>query len=262
MDLEVYKHWKWFQTDVCSSWVWRCIGMLSEVFHTNSSYEHAGSDPEVFWLQPVMASVQPELDRIIYHLYAWSNFPHPVQFHFSKEDMDHIYIYCTKPIWMACQGLMTRLVWNQAGVQESLGPVSGRMQPVHYTSFPLSDSVAINHRCPGWYYAKPTQIRFSSGWLCQVLAKQIRSRSKLVCKNHPAIASEPIQIRCELDPACLLSLLALPLQLQWLFTIWPCPGVVNLAHCPDITVRLAGHKTPTYLLTYHLPHLLLFLLNT
>ena len=129
------------------------------------------------------------------------------------------------------------------------------------TSFPLSDSVAINHRCPGWYYAKPTQIRFSSGWLCQVLAKQIRSRRKLVCKNHLAIASELIQIRCELDPACLLSLLALPLQLQWPFTIWPCPGVVNLAHCPDITVRLAGHKTPTYLLTYHLPHLLLFLLN-
>ena len=51
-----------------------------------------------------------------------------------------------------------------------------------------------------------------------------------------AIASELIQIRCELDPACLLSLLALPLQLQWPFTIWPCPGVVNLVHCPDITV--------------------------
>ena len=49
--------------------------------------KHARSDPEAFWLRPVMASVQPELGRIVY---AGSDFLHPFQLHFSKEGMDHI----------------------------------------------------------------------------------------------------------------------------------------------------------------------------
>ena len=51
--------------------------------------KHAGSDPEAFWLRPVMtvtASVQPELGRIVYD---GSDFPHPFQFRFPKERMDH-----------------------------------------------------------------------------------------------------------------------------------------------------------------------------
>ena len=51
--------------------------------------KHDGSDPEAFWLQPVMAikaSVQPESGRIVY---AGSDFQHPFQFHFSKEGMGH-----------------------------------------------------------------------------------------------------------------------------------------------------------------------------
>ena len=37
------------------------------------------------------------------------------------------------PIWMAWSGFgQTRLVWKQAGVQESSGPVSGRTQPARY----------------------------------------------------------------------------------------------------------------------------------
>ena len=47
-------------------------------------------DSEAFWLQPVMAilaSVQPELGLTIY---TGSNFPHPIQFRFSKEGLDHI----------------------------------------------------------------------------------------------------------------------------------------------------------------------------
>ena len=37
------------------------------------------------------------------------------------------------PIWMAWPWFgQTQLVWKQAGVQESPGPVSGRMQPVRY----------------------------------------------------------------------------------------------------------------------------------
>ena len=44
------------------------------------------------------------------------------------------------PIWMVWSGFgQTHLVWKQAGVQESLGPVSGRIQPARYqfTSFRL-----------------------------------------------------------------------------------------------------------------------------
>ena len=37
------------------------------------------------------------------------------------------------PIWMAWSGFgQTHLVWKQAGVQESSGPVSGRTQPARY----------------------------------------------------------------------------------------------------------------------------------
>ena len=37
------------------------------------------------------------------------------------------------PIWMAWSEFsLTHLVWKQAGVQESLGLVSGRTQPAHY----------------------------------------------------------------------------------------------------------------------------------
>ena len=51
--------------------------------------KHAGSDPEAFWLQPVMAimaSVQPELGWIVH---AGSKFLHPFQFRFSKESMGY-----------------------------------------------------------------------------------------------------------------------------------------------------------------------------
>ena len=54
------------------------------------------------------------------------------------------------------------------------------------TSFPLSDLVLFFRRRPGKYCAKPARIQFNSGWLCQVLGKWIQSRSKPMCKNHPA----------------------------------------------------------------------------
>ena len=59
----------------------------------NCPSKHAGSDPEAFWLRPVMAvmavtaSVQLESARMVY---ARSYFPHQFQFHFSKESIDHI----------------------------------------------------------------------------------------------------------------------------------------------------------------------------
>ena len=52
--------------------------------------KYVGSDPEAFWLRPVMAitaSVQTESGRIVY---VGSDFPHPFQFRFvSKEGMGH-----------------------------------------------------------------------------------------------------------------------------------------------------------------------------
>jgi len=52
--------------------------------------KNAGSDPEAFWLRPVvaiMASVRPESGRMVY---AGSDFPYPFQPCFSKEGMSHI----------------------------------------------------------------------------------------------------------------------------------------------------------------------------
>ena len=77
----------------------------------------------------ITASVQPVSGRIVY---AGSDFLHPFQYRFPKKawiirrtDPD--------PIWMACAGFgQTHLDWKQAGVQESLGPVSGRTQPARY----------------------------------------------------------------------------------------------------------------------------------
>ena len=65
----------------------------TSVFQQNTHFipsKHARSNPEAFWLWPVMAitaSMQPELGRIVY---ARSDFSHPFQLHFSKEGMDHI----------------------------------------------------------------------------------------------------------------------------------------------------------------------------
>ena len=112
--------------------------------------KHAGSDPEAFWLWPVMAitaSVQPESGRIVY---AESNFPHPFQFRYSKEGMDHVVQNrpgseldglvkgLAKRIWSGskpvCRNHLARF-W------------AGRNRPA--TSFPSSDSVPSFHRRPG-----------------------------------------------------------------------------------------------------------------
>ena len=91
--------------------------------------KHAGSDPETFRLQPVMAftaRMQPESAWIVY---AWSDFrsifPKKAWIILCKTDPD--------PIWMACSRFdQTHLVWKLAGVQESSGPVSGRTQLACY----------------------------------------------------------------------------------------------------------------------------------
>ena len=97
--------------------------------------KHARSDPEAFWLRPVMAitaRVQPESGQIVY---AGSDFPHPLQLRFFPKKA---WIMLCKtdpyPIWMAWSGFgQTHLVSReQAGVQESSRPVSGRTQPARY----------------------------------------------------------------------------------------------------------------------------------
>ena len=114
---------------------------------------------------------------------------HQIRFGSSKEDMDY-----TVQNWPGSDldGLV-RISPNASGLEASrcagiIGPGSGKRQPAA-TSFQLSDATAFFHRRPGSYFTKPARIRYSSGssgGLCQVWAKRIRSGSKPVGKNHRA----------------------------------------------------------------------------
>ena len=104
-----------------------------------------------------------------------SIFPKKTWIILCKTDLD--------PIWMAQSGFgQTRLVWKQAGVQESAGPVSGRTQqsplPVSHfeTRFRSSTDVPENI----------VQNQPGSDLFLADCAKRIRSGSKPVCRKHPA----------------------------------------------------------------------------
>ena len=87
-------------------------------------------------------------------------------------------------IWAAWPGFgQMDLIQKQASVQESSGLVLAECYGPA-TSFPLSDSGPFFHRWPRSHCTKLPWIWFGSGWLYQISAKQIRSRSNLVCKNH------------------------------------------------------------------------------
>ena len=99
--------------------------------------KHAGSNPEVFWLQPVMvimASVQPEAGQVVY---ARSNFPYPFQFHFSREGIyiSNYHIVQNQP-GSDLDGLVR--IWPNSSAPEAswctrfIRPGSGRVQPAHY----------------------------------------------------------------------------------------------------------------------------------
>ena len=101
--------------------------------------KHAGSDPEAFWLWPVMtitASVQPASARMVY---ARSDFPHPFMFRFSKEGMES---YCTKPTrvrsgWPGQN--LAKHIWSGSKPvcrNHRARFLAGRNRPA--TSFPLS----------------------------------------------------------------------------------------------------------------------------
>ena len=226
--------------------------------------KHAGSDPEAFYLRPVMAvtaSVQPELGRIVY---ASSSFPYPIQVCvlFPKEGMDHIVQYqpgsdlhglvrvwpnasgleasrCTGIIgpgfWQdatgplpvshfqtglrSCTDSPNHVVLNQPGSDLVLddcvrfwpngsGPEASRCARIigpgfwqNATSPPPESHFQTRffYSRPGLHCAKPARIRFYYGWLCQVLAKRIRSgrepvRVQQLSGPLLANASEPSQI--------------------------------------------------------------------
>ena len=95
------------------------------------SSNHAGSEPEAFWLRPVMditASVQPESGRIVYN-YAGSDFTASDWVPFFQRRPRS---YCVKPArirsgWPGHVSGQTYPVRKQAGEQESSSPVCGRM---------------------------------------------------------------------------------------------------------------------------------------
>ena len=99
--------------------------------------------------------------------------------------------------WLNASGLEAG--WCARIIRPGSGPASPR--PVsHFQAW-----VAFFHRWPGSYCAKPALIQFSSGWLCQVLAKRIWSRSKLVCKRIIGARWGPMLLSPSgLDPACFL----------------------------------------------------------
>ena len=105
-----------------------------------------------------------------------SVFPKKAWITLCKTDQD--------PIWMAWSRFgQTHLVWKQACLQESSGPVSSRTQPARY-QFPTFRLGSVLPQTSQIIVCKTS--RFSSGCLCQLLAKRIWSGRKPVCKNHPA----------------------------------------------------------------------------
>ena len=100
--------------------------------------------------------------------------------------------YCTKPTQIRsgwpCQCLV-KCIWSVSKpvcTNHQARFLARRNRPT--TSFPFQAWLQWSTcRRPSWYCQKPAWIWLSSGWMCQVLAKQIRPRSKPVCKNHPAL---------------------------------------------------------------------------
>ena len=142
--------------------------------------KHAGSDPETFWLRPVMAitaSVQPESGRIVY---AGPDFPHPFQLRFSKEGMDHIAqnrsesdldglvrVWPNKPGLEAsrCVGIICHGFW-----QDATGPLPvSHFQTRFRSSTDVPDNITENQPGSDLVLAR----------LCQVLAKRIPTNSRL-----------------------------------------------------------------------------------
>ena len=127
----------------------------------------------------ITVSVQPGSGQIIY-AWVW------LWVCFSKEGPDHIVQNCPRS---NLDGLV-RFWPNVSCLQASqcariISPSSGRTQLAHY-QFPTFTQLRSSTDSPDHIVQNPAWLHISSGWLCQVLAKQMQSRSKPVCKNHLA----------------------------------------------------------------------------
>ena len=110
-------------------------------------------------------------------------------------------------IWVAWSGFgQTHLVWKKASVQESPGPVSGRMKMARYQfpTFTLGCVLPQTFQIilyktsvdPIWFWQTVSGL----GWMDPVRKQaSVQDSSGLFLAN----AFKRIQIRCESDPACL-----------------------------------------------------------
>ena len=123
------------------------------------------------------------------HNYARSGFPHPF---FQRRHGS----YCAKPtrIWSGwpwpgsdLDGLVR--VWQNTSSLEASQRCAGIIWPGFWQN--ATGPLPVSHFQTRFYSSTDVRdniarIRFSSGRLCQVLAKRIRSGTKPVSKNHPA----------------------------------------------------------------------------
>ena len=137
----------------------------------------------------ITASIQPKLGWIVY---AGSIFLHPIQFHFSKEGLNH-FVQNRPGSWL--DGLV-RFWPNRSGLEASPNHLAqfcematGLLPITHFQTQLHSSTEGPHHN----YCAEPTQIWF---WLTVLGFGQ--------CGPLLASTSEPIWIWCESDLACLL----------------------------------------------------------
>ena len=129
----------------------------------------------------ITASVQPESGQMVYYLPDSTS---RIQFGsvFPKKAWTISCKTGPDPMWMTWSGFgQTHLVWKQAGVQESSGPVSGRKQPARYQflTFRLGSVLPQTSRTTLWK-TSPVPIWF---WL-------------IVCARFGPNGSGPEASRC------------------------------------------------------------------
>ena len=148
--------------------------------------KHAGSDSKAVWLWAVWPLWRAcSQNRTGSYIYARSDFPHPYQLRFFKEDTDHamqnwpgsdvdglVWLNTSGPEASRCAGITGPGFW-----QDATGPLPvSHFQTKFRSSANIVDNIMQNR--PGSDLVLADCVR--------VLAKRIRSGSKPVCKNHPA----------------------------------------------------------------------------
>ena len=149
--------------------------------------------PECSQNQP--GSYMPDLTSCIHFS---SIFPKKAWIILCKTDPD--------PIWMACSRFdQTHLVWKLAGVQESSGPVSDRMQLTCY-QFPTFGLSSVLPQTPRMIVCK-TSLDPIQFWLIASGFGQtdlVRKQANVQESSIPLLASVSQPVLTGSDPACLL----------------------------------------------------------